>query len=233
MIMRRLLWGALLMLALFIQGCNKVGGDTAGVAVTGTAKQAAVSPESKASAGAAAQQEEDKPLPKGHPSMDAHAPLPTNPMEAMHILKMRVDQNPNDLEALITFGNANMMAQRYSTAVDLYSRALVINPKDLDVRTNLAIAYKSMENIDQAIVELKKNLAADPQHSASLFNLGFIYFFDKKDTRAASELWKKWLALNPDAEGAEEVKQHLAQIESPAAQQKPAVTDNKPAQKAP
>lgn len=204
----------LLVLLPFIQGCNKGGGSTPSATPT-VAPQASVNAAPPAKADAPDTQA-DQALPPSHPPVDASAtaPLPNNPLEALRALKMRVDQNPQDLQALISFANANMMVERYQAAAELYTRALAINPKDLDVRTNLAIAYKYVPKVDQAIVELKKNLETDPQHNASLYNLGFIYAFDKRDFKAAAELWKKWLALYPNAEGAEQVKEYLVQMES-------------------
>ena len=154
----------------------------------------------------------------GSPSAEAtNRPLPPgtrNPMEDIIAFKARLDKNPKDLEALISLGNANMMISRFDAAKDLYTRALAINPKDLDVRTNLAIAYKYGGKPDQAFVELKKNLEYDPKHDPTMYNLGFLYYYDKKDTAAALDIWKRWLALYPNAPAASDVSKQIAQIEA-------------------
>jgi cytochrome c-type biogenesis protein CcmH/NrfG len=146
----------------------------------------------------------DRPLPAGT----------RNPMEDIMAFKARLDKDPKDLEALIALANANMMISRFDAAQDLYLRALAVNPKNLEVRTNLAIAYKYGGKPDQALAELQKNLAADPKDDHTLYNLGFLYLFDKQDKAKAIETWNTWLRLYPDAPAAAEVKQQIAQIEA-------------------
>lgn len=152
-------------------------------------------------------------LPEGHPKTDPQS-LPANPLEAMAVLQARIERNPLDREALLSFANANMMVERYKDAAALYTRALAINPKDLDVRTNLAIAQMYSNEPDKAIAELKKNLETDPKHNASLYNLGFIYYYTKQDVPAAREVWRTWLQLYPNAPGALELREQVAQIDA-------------------
>lgn len=160
-------------------------------------------------------------LPPGHPAPTApdgatDRPLPAgtrNPMEDIIAFKARLEKNPKDLEALISLGNANMMISRLAAAQDMYARALAINPKDLDVRTNLAIAYKYGGRPEEAFTELQKNLEMDPRHDPSLYNLGFLYYYDKKDLRKAREIWSRWIELYPNAPAAADVTKQLAQIE--------------------
>ncbi len=167
-------------------------------------------------------------LPPNHPTLSpssgqsgqspsaVNRPLPAgtrNPMEDVMAFKARLDKNPNDLEALVALGNANMMISRLDAAQELYVRALAINPKDLDVRTNLAIAYKYGGKPEQAFAQLHKNLEIDPNNDSTLYNLGFLYLYDKQDRKKALEIWKKWLALYPNAPAAADVSKQVAQIE--------------------
>ncbi|HET8760472.1 MAG TPA: tetratricopeptide repeat protein [Nitrospiria bacterium] len=167
-------------------------------------------------------------LPSNHPPMSATGPIPQsppavdrplpagtrNPMEDIMAFKARLDKNPNDYEALVSLGNANMMISRLEAAQELYVRALAINPKDVDARTNLAIAYKYGGKPEQAFAELNKNLAIDPDNDSTLYNLGFLYLYDKHDRKEALAIWKKWLALYPNAPAAADVSKQIAQIET-------------------
>lgn len=174
-----------------------------------------------------------EPLPPNHPPVGPSAapsgeatdrPLPAgtrNPMEDIIAFKARIEKNPKDLEALISLGNANMMISRFDAAQDLYTRALAINPKDLDVRTNLAIAYKYGGKPDRAFTEMKKNLEYDPKHDPTMYNLGFLYYYDKKDSAAALDIWKRWLALYPNAPAAGDVSTQIAKIEAERGAKKP------------
>ncbi|MBI3607232.1 MAG: tetratricopeptide repeat protein [Nitrospirae bacterium] len=166
------------------------------------------------------------PLPPNHPPISppglpsgeaANHPLPAgtrNPMEDIMAFKARLDKNPKDVEALLSLANANMMISRFDAAQDLYTRALAINPNDLDARTNLAIAYKYGGKPEQALIELQKNLGYDPRHDSTMYNLGFLYYYDKKDSAAALDVWKRWLALYPNAPAAGDVRKQIAQIET-------------------
>jgi tetratricopeptide (TPR) repeat protein len=91
---------------------------------------------------------------------------------------------------------------------------LAIDPKNLEIRTNLAIAYKYGGKPEQALAELQKNLAVNPQHEHTLYNLGFLYLYDTQDKAKAVQTWKTWLSLYPDAQAAPEVRQQVAQIEA-------------------
>jgi cytochrome c-type biogenesis protein CcmH/NrfG len=149
------------------------------------------------------------------PAVDRPLPAGTrNPMEDIMAFKARLDKNPQDLEALVSLANANMMISRFDQAQELYVRALAINPKDLNVRTNLAIAYKYGGKPDQAFAELQKNLALDPNNDTTLYNLGFLYLFDKQDPKNAVATWKKWLALYPNSPAAADLRTQVAQVEA-------------------
>jgi len=165
-------------------------------------------------------------LPPNHPPINPSGastdvatdrPLPAgtrNPMEDVIAFKARLDKNPKDIEALVSLGNANMMISRFEPAQEMYVRALAVNPKDLNVRTNLAIAYKYGGKPDQAFAELRKNLEIDPTSDSTLYNLGFLYLYDKQDQKNAIATWKKWLALYPNAPAAADVSNQVAQIEA-------------------
>ena len=47
-----------------------------------------------------------------------------------------------------------------------------------------------------------------------MYNLGFLYYYDKKDSAAALDIWKRWLALHPNAPAAGDVSKQIAQIEN-------------------
>jgi len=170
------------------------------------------------------------------PGQGADRPLPPgtrNPMEDIMAFKARLEKDPKDFEALVSLANANMMISRFDAAQDLYVRAVAIQPKNLDLRTNLAIAYKYGGHADKALAELERNLAIDPKHDATLFNLGFLYYFDVKDSAKALATWKKWLALYPSSPDAAEVSNRVAEIEAGTAghaeSARPQATGQKPA----
>lgn len=170
--------------------------------------------------------------PSGQAPNRALPPGTRNPMEDIMAFKARLEQDPKDFEALVALANANMMISRFDVAQDLYVRALSIQPKNLDLRTNLAIAYKYGGRQEKALAELERNLTIDPKHDSTLYNLGFLYYYDKKDSAKARATWKKWLTLYPASPAAAEVSERVAQIEAEiaghAAGTQPRPTGQKP-----
>jgi cytochrome c-type biogenesis protein CcmH/NrfG len=199
---------------LLVQGCQKSQGDGLPEPVGDTGAPSPLQPN-------AALPPDHPPLtgssaPADPPASAADRPLPAgtrNPMEDIMAFKARVEKDPRDLEALVSLGNANMMISRFDAAQDLYRRALDLNPQNLEVRTNLAIAYKYGGNPQQAFAELQKNFAIDPKHEHTLYNLGFLYLDDKQDKAKAVETWNAWLRLYPQASAAPEVRNRVSQLE--------------------
>jgi cytochrome c-type biogenesis protein CcmH/NrfG len=214
----RTIFGVIAVAALvgvIVQGCQKSQGDGL--------------PEPVGEAGLPPPIQPNAALPPNHPPLTppsaaadpsasaTNRPLPAgtrNPMEDIMAFRAQLEKNPKDLDALVSLGNANMMISRFDAAQDLYQRALAINAQNLEVRTNLAIAYKYGGKPEQAFAELQKNLAVNPQHDHTLYNLGFLYLYDKQDKTKAVETWTTWLRLYPQAPAAADVRQQIAQIEA-------------------
>ncbi|MBI1822846.1 MAG: tetratricopeptide repeat protein [Nitrospirae bacterium] len=123
----------------------------------------------------------------------------TGPMAEISSFKERLKKNPKDLEALIFLGNSNFDIKRYEKAKELYIQALMIEPKNSSVRTDLATCFRNLGESDQAIVELKTVLALNPDHPAALFNLGVILLGDKGDKKEAVEMWRRLLKKHPES----------------------------------
>lgn len=118
---------------------------------------------------------------------------------------------PNDPALLAKAGNVYYDAQQYDEAVKYYESSLKLDPKEANVRTDMATAYYYMGNADRAIAELNTSLQYRPDHAQSLLNLGLIKWQAKMDIEGAVAAWQKLLDTNPKFEQAEQVKQMIAQ----------------------
>jgi tetratricopeptide (TPR) repeat protein len=123
----------------------------------------------------------------------------TGPMAEISAYKERLKTNPKDLEALIFLGNSNFDIKRYEKAKELYIQALMIDPKNPSVRTDLASCFRNLGQADQAIVELRTVLALTPGHPSALFNLGVILSNDKGDKKGAIQSWQELLKKHPES----------------------------------
>jgi tetratricopeptide (TPR) repeat protein len=93
--------------------------------------------------------------------------------EAIELL-MRANQlRPDDLKAIIALGNANFDANRFEIAEKWYTAALVKNPKDINVRTDLGLTFlfRPQTDVDRAIQEFRRSLEIDPRHEQTLQNM--------------------------------------------------------------
>lgn len=125
-------------------------------------------------------------------------------MAEINRYKERLNSNPNDLAALIFLGNANFDIRRYEPARDFYIRALAIDPKNPQVRTDLASCYRHLGETDLAVSELRTTLLLTPDHPEALYNLGVVLLNDKGDRPGAKSAWERLVQTHrghPLAEG--------------------------------
>jgi tetratricopeptide (TPR) repeat protein len=93
--------------------------------------------------------------------------------EAIQLLTRANQLRPDSYEAIVALGNTNFDAGRYEAAEKWYTAALVKNPKDVNVRTDLGLSFMFQEpsDVDRAIKEFRKSLETDPGHEQTLQNL--------------------------------------------------------------
>ena len=149
---------------------------------------------------------------------DGHA----DPMQVVNALRQRVELNPEDREALFSLANSYMMIRSFDQAEELYKRLLVLDPKQLDARTNYALIKVEQKNYDEAIKLLQANLKLAPDNAESAYNLGMIYAGYKNQSKQAIALWQDWLKANSsDTDVANEMKKQLDQLRQTSPVKKP------------
>ena len=65
----------------------------------------------------------------------------------------------------VQLGNLYFDAERFQDAAEWYEAALKIEPKDVNVSTDLGIAYYYMNQPDKALAQFDRSLAIDPKHA--------------------------------------------------------------------
>jgi cytochrome c-type biogenesis protein CcmH/NrfG len=149
------------------------------------------------------------------PGGQVSTPTPKPPSkEEIASLENVLKTDPNNLNALVSLGNLYFDGNLYQKAIDVYSRALKINPRDADVRTDMAIMYRGVKDYDRAVKELQEAAAADPKHANSRFNLGIILLHDKKDFKGAVVAWEDYLKVDPTGERAEMVRKQIQELKA-------------------
>lgn len=126
--------------------------------------------------------------------------------------KQRLEEDPNDREALLFLGNANYDIVRYDTAKGYYQRYLELDPDHIGARTDLATTYYKTDDLDSAVQELRTVLERAPDHEAALFNLGLILVKDMQDQEGAIEAWEQLLEKHPAHPKADEIRQEIKEM---------------------
>jgi len=120
--------------------------------------------------------------------------------------------NPNDLDVLIQLGNLYYDNQKFQDAVDWYGRALEIDPKNINVRTDRGTSYWNLGRADAAIAEFRKSLELNSSHAQTLYNLGVVFLKGKNDVQEARKAWETLLATNPNYPERARVQEQLASL---------------------
>ena len=100
--------------------------------------------------------------------------------------------------ALQKEGNIAIEEGRYADAAKLLNESLTYTDT-ASSRTNLAVAYQRLNQIDIAIVETQKAVSIDPNFYGGHYILGNIYF-NKEDYKSALPELEKVFRLAPDIE---------------------------------
>lgn len=122
-----------------------------------------------------------------------------------------IDNLPTEFEPLVSMGNGLMDQSHFDLAIECYSRALKINPEDVNVRVDLGACQHAVGRADEAIANFMQSLEYQPLHLTAKFNLGIVYF-STGDTTQAVEWWQKLLSENPPKELKSRAEHLLMQV---------------------
>lgn len=136
-------------------------------------------------------------------------------IEALAQYRNKLAENPNDLEANIGMGNLMFDSNKWDQAIEHYSKALEIDPKNGDVRVDRAIAYHSLGQNEKAAEEMKRVTKEQPSHRNAWLNLGVVAgaLGDKKTN---IEAWEQYLKLDPNGPHAAAIRAELQKVKSGA-----------------
>jgi cytochrome c-type biogenesis protein CcmH/NrfG len=144
-----------------------------------------------------------------------HQPTPQQ-MKAMADKKAepileQLKSKPNDPALLADAGNIYFDAHLFPIAIDYYQKSLSADPKNGNVRTDMATAMAYTGNIDQGIAEFDKVLKEDPKNGNALFNRGIVKWQGKMDIKGALADWDTLLKVDPNYPQAQRVRMFIEQ----------------------
>lgn len=131
-----------------------------------------------------------------------------------------LDKNPKDLQALIGLGNIYFdrgtiykEAKYYQKAIEYYQKALDIQPKNDDVRLDMATEYYNLNMQDVALKEFDKVLANQPNYATAHYYVGII-LKNKGDFSGAVRHFNRYLEVAPLGTMAGQVATYLEEIKN-------------------
>jgi tetratricopeptide (TPR) repeat protein len=141
------------------------------------------------------------------------APPPLD-LQRVSALEQQAKTRPADAAVRAELGNVYFDAERFDQAIPWYEAALKLNPKDINVSTDLAVCYYYTNDADRALVQIGRSLAIDPRHAKTLLNQGIIRAFGKQDLAGALESWELVVTYAPDSPEAARARQGIDGLKS-------------------
>jgi len=109
------------------------------------------------------------------------------------------NREPNNAKPRIELANLYFDAERYDDAIKWYTEAVKLNPKDVNVSTDLGVCYYYTNQPDKALAQFDHSLSLDPKHAKTLLNVGIVKAFGKQDLDGAMQAWRQVIQLAPDS----------------------------------
>jgi tetratricopeptide (TPR) repeat protein len=125
--------------------------------------------------------------------------------DALQAYREATEQDPSWFEARYNYGVIAYRLRNYSQALAAYETALSIQPESVDARYNFALALKAEGYVTDAVKELEKILATNPNEVRAHLALGNIYTRQLYDPARARQHYLKVLQLDPGNSEAPEI----------------------------
>lgn len=117
-------------------------------------------------------------------------------LKEIKALESNVNNNPNDLTALLKLAHLLNDSGFYQKAIDNYNIYLKKESNNVDVIIDMGVCYYQLGNYDAAIKTMEKGITLNPKHQIAHFNMGIVSSA-KGDHDNALKFWKKAIDINP------------------------------------
>jgi len=127
-------------------------------------------------------------------------------------LKRQLQKKPDQVRLLVQLGNTYFDDNRYSEAIEAYSKALALEPGNPDVLTDLGIMHRRNGDPEKAAECFRQAALLSPDHAQCRLNLGIVLFFDLKDPEGAVRALEEFIGIVGDSPEAQSARALIAQI---------------------
>ena len=137
-------------------------------------------------------------------------------MQEMAALRARLEQNPDDLQALTGLAHMFHDIQSWDQAKPYYERAIAIVGNDPDLVTDLGVCFVGTGEFDRALELFERAQAARPGHPQSLFNTAIVAGLYQQDFPRAEAALAQLEQVAPGYERLAQLKADVAAAKSGA-----------------
>ena len=120
--------------------------------------------------------------------------------ESIISLESHLEKNPEDYESWKMLGLAKFNLGEFSSSIESFEKAVVINPDDVDILLQYASVLVAMQEssfVGKTKSIIDKVLKIDPQSIHALYLSGVVAV-NQSDIIAAKKFWQKALYLMPE-----------------------------------
>jgi len=118
-------------------------------------------------------------------------------LDAMQSYRQAAELDPGWFEAQYNYGVVAYRLRNYNQSLAAYEMALAIQPDSAGARYNFALALEAAGYVPDAVNELEKIVAANPNEVRAHLALGNLYAQQLHDPVRARQHYLKVLAVNP------------------------------------
>ncbi|MFT6865627.1 MAG: antitoxin component YwqK of YwqJK toxin-antitoxin module [Cyclobacteriaceae bacterium] len=112
-----------------------------------------------------------------------------------HVIKDLPSQFRNDI--YISLGNAYLDGDNIETSIKIYKEGLTLFPYSHVLMYNLGLAYRKLDQYENAVAYFKKSAQINPFYSSNHMMLGYISMLQGHRTKSLLS-YLTYLAINPD-----------------------------------
>ena len=129
-------------------------------------------------------------------------------------LEAHLKNNPEDSESWKMLGLAKFNLGEFSSSIESFEKAVVINPDDVDILlqyANVLVAMQESSFVGKTKSIIDKVLKIDPQSIHALYLSGVVAV-NQSDIIAAKKFWQKALYLMPENDPDREILQQAIKM---------------------
>jgi tetratricopeptide (TPR) repeat protein len=126
-------------------------------------------------------------------------------------LRGRLAQNPRDVATLVGLAQLYFDAGKFERALPYYRRALALDPRNPDTRTDYAAALHATGSDLAALHQLESVLSEAPNFAPALFNAGIVASSIGRRTQAIAA-FQRFLKVAPQDQRADDARTALRSL---------------------